>query len=172
MAVREPSIYVGTYRKYNEGSLFGEWLKLEDYPDRDAFYAACRELHKDEHDPELMFQDWQDMPRGWVGESGHADERLWSEWTDLDDDERDMLELFLENVDQHGTLEQARESFAGTFDTQAEWAENWLEDAGVLSQVPEALRNYIDFDSYARDASFDGTTFVRHNGQVWVFNPY
>ena len=26
-------IYVGTYRKYNEGSIFGKWLKLSDYSD-------------------------------------------------------------------------------------------------------------------------------------------
>jgi len=49
-------IYVGTYAKYNAGSIKGAWLDLEDYSDRDAFLEACRELHKDEQDPEFMFQ--------------------------------------------------------------------------------------------------------------------
>ena len=26
-----PRIYVGTYRKYNNGSIAGKWLELEDY---------------------------------------------------------------------------------------------------------------------------------------------
>ena len=41
-------VYVGTYGKYNAGSLFGEWLDLSDYSDKEEFYDACRELHKDE----------------------------------------------------------------------------------------------------------------------------
>ena len=37
----EPSIYVGTYEKYNNGSIAGKWLKLNDYEDISAFYKAC-----------------------------------------------------------------------------------------------------------------------------------
>lgn len=60
----QPKVYVGTYRKYNEGRLKGGWLTLTDYKDYDAFCAACRKLHKDERDPELMIQDCSDMPDG------------------------------------------------------------------------------------------------------------
>ncbi len=50
-------VYVGTYAKYNDGNLFGKWFDLEDYTDLDEFYEACADLHADEEDPELMFQD-------------------------------------------------------------------------------------------------------------------
>jgi len=50
----QPRIYVGTYAKYNSGSIKGQWLNLKDYSDKDDFLAACRELHKDESDPEFM----------------------------------------------------------------------------------------------------------------------
>ena len=50
--------YVGTYGKYNEGSLEGKWLDLEDYTSYEEFCDACKELHKDEKDPEFMIQDW------------------------------------------------------------------------------------------------------------------
>lgn len=46
----EARVYVGTYGKYNNGSLFGAWLDLSDYSDKEEFYDACRELHKDEED--------------------------------------------------------------------------------------------------------------------------
>ena len=52
-------VYVGTYRKYNEGSLYGKWINLSDYSDLEAFYKDIRELHKDEKDPEYMFQDYE-----------------------------------------------------------------------------------------------------------------
>lgn len=50
-------LYVSTYAKYNAGRLAGKWLDLDDYTDADEFRSACLELHKDEADPELMFQD-------------------------------------------------------------------------------------------------------------------
>ncbi|MDV3778667.1 antirestriction protein, partial [Elizabethkingia anophelis] len=52
-------IYVGTYKKYNEGSLFGKWLNLSDYSDYDELLEAMKELHQDEEDPEFMFQDYE-----------------------------------------------------------------------------------------------------------------
>ena len=57
-ALSEASVYVGTYGKYNNGSLLGAWLDLSDYADKEEFYEACRELHKDEEDAEFMFQDY------------------------------------------------------------------------------------------------------------------
>lgn len=62
--IQEAQIYVGTYAKYNEGSLFGKWMQLSDYSDLDEFIEACKELHKDEEDPEFMFQDWEEIPEG------------------------------------------------------------------------------------------------------------
>ncbi|WP_419869789.1 antirestriction protein ArdA [Chryseobacterium sp. CT-SW4] len=53
------SIYVGTYRKYNNGSLFGKWLNLSDYGSYDELITAMYELHSDEQDPEFMFQDYE-----------------------------------------------------------------------------------------------------------------
>ena len=60
----QPRVYVGTYKKYNEGSSDGGWLTLTDYANYAAFCAACRRLHKNESDPELMIQDCDNMPDG------------------------------------------------------------------------------------------------------------
>ena len=65
----EARVYVGTYGKYNNGSLFGAWLDLSDYADKEEFYEACRELHKDEEDVEFMFQDYENIPENLISES-------------------------------------------------------------------------------------------------------
>jgi hypothetical protein len=44
------SIYVGTYKKYNERSLFGKWLNLSDYSDYEELLEAIRELHQGKSD--------------------------------------------------------------------------------------------------------------------------
>ena len=48
VTLSEARVYVGTYNNYNSGSLFGKWLDLFDYWDKDEFLVVCRELHKDE----------------------------------------------------------------------------------------------------------------------------
>lgn len=69
VTLSEVRVYVGTYNKYNNGSLFGKWLDLSDYPDKDEFLEACRELHEDEQDPEFMFQDYENIPEALFSES-------------------------------------------------------------------------------------------------------
>jgi antirestriction protein len=161
-------IYVGTFSKYNSGSIKGAWLDLENYNDKDAFLSACRELHKDESDPELMFQDYESFPRSFYSESSVSDS-LW-DWLELDEDDRELLAVYQDHVNQDGDIDEARENFAGKFDSESDWAANFLEDTGGLEGVPEHLRNYIDYEAYARDARLGGDmTFVRHDGDVWAF---
>ncbi|MGX9389611.1 antirestriction protein ArdA [Nitrobacteraceae bacterium UC4449_H16] len=158
-------IYVGTYAKYNRGSIKGAWLNLEDYSDKDAFLVACAELHKDEADHELMFQDFEGFPREFYSESCIKDELF--EWLELDEDDRVLLELYTDNIDSSGDIEAARDAYLGKADTEAGWAEDWLRETGGLEGVPEHLENYIDYAAYARDAE---VTFVRSGGELWVFH--
>lgn len=163
-----PRVYVGTYAKYNNGNLTGSWLALSDYADREAFLEAARELHKDESDPELMFQDFEGFPRSFYGESEIKSD-LW-EWLELSDDDKELLSVYLEEVNQDGDIDAARDAFMGTANSEADWAETYLEETCGLEGVPAHLRNYIDFEAYARDAQLGGdVTFVRHQGEVWVF---
>jgi antirestriction protein len=159
---------VGTYAKYNGGSIAGAWLDLDDFADRDAFYKKCTELHSDEADPELMFQDFEGFPRALYSES-NASEALF-DWLALGEDDRKLLGIYQDNVNQDGTIEEARDAYRGTYSSPEAWAEEFLDDTGSLSEVPEALRNYIDFEAYARDAGFDGVQFAPVEGDVFVFD--
>lgn len=160
-------VYVGTYAKYNNGSIKGAWLNLEDYSDREDFYEAATKLHADEADPELMFQDFEGFPRAMYSESNVSEELV--AFANLDDDDRELLAVYLENF-HDGDIDKAREAFAGKYDSEADWAANFLEDTGGLEGVPEHLRNYIDFEAYGRDARLGGDmAFVRKDGDLWVF---
>ena len=59
----EARIYVGTYAKYNEGSLRGKWIDLSDCYDQDEFMEVCHELHQDEEEPELMSKIGRTYPK-------------------------------------------------------------------------------------------------------------
>ena len=71
-------VYVGTYKKYNEGNLNGAWLNLDDYDTYGDFLKKCGEVHFNERDPEFMIQDCEGFPDGldcmeWLSESEFND---------------------------------------------------------------------------------------------------
>ncbi|EBS5549208.1 antirestriction protein ArdA, partial [Escherichia coli] len=68
MSVVAPAVYVGTWHKYNCGSIAGRWFDLTTFDDERDFFAACRALHQDETDPELMFQDYEGFPGNMASE--------------------------------------------------------------------------------------------------------
>ena len=162
-----PQIYVGTYAKYNDGSLEGQWFDMEDYSNAEEFHAACQEFHGvGEH--EFMYQDMADCPEGMVSESSISAE-FW-DWLALDDYEKELLAVYRDHVDADGTLEDAQDSFMGTADSPEDWAEEFLADTGGLDGMAENLKQYFDYKAYARDCGFDGTTFANHDRLVWVFH--
>src|SRR3989304_3167367 len=115
-----PAVYVGTYAKYNEGSIKGAWLDLDDYASKDEFLKAATELHKDEADPELMFQDYEGFPKRYYGESS-LDDKLW-DWLALDEDDRELLEVYIDSVgDKDATIEDARDHFRGKEKSGGGW---------------------------------------------------
>lgn len=57
-------VYVGTWKKYNNGSIYGKWLTLNNYSTYDEFLSACRQVHLNEKDPEFMIQDKEGIPDG------------------------------------------------------------------------------------------------------------
>lgn len=165
----EVKIYVGTYAKYNNGSIFGEWLTLSDYSDLEEFYDACRELHKDEEDPEFMFQDYE-MPelfKNSIWESG-IDEDIFELAEAMEGKDIDMISAYVSLMGKKLTpelIEQAEERFNGQFDSYTDLAEDYAEQTGMLSKVPESIQRYFDFEAFGRDLAYD---FMEENG--YYFN--
>jgi antirestriction protein len=142
-----PRVYVGTYGKYANGSLRGAWVELEAHV-RATFLKACLKLHKDEHDPEIMLQDFEGFPRDFYGESGLSD-TLW-DWLDCSEEERELWEAYAEAVGcsmEHTTLEHAQDAYSGEADSEAEFAEQLVGECFDLSNVPSWLTNCVDWQA-------------------------
>ena len=56
-------IYVGTWGKYNNGSIDGAWISLDKFNTYETFLAECKRVHADEVEPEFMIQD-HELPEG------------------------------------------------------------------------------------------------------------
>ena len=154
----EVKIYVGTYEKYNNGSIFGEWLTLGDYENAEEFYNACRELHADETEPEFMFQDWDitEEFRDFISECG-INENLFL-LNDLDPETAKIVLAYAEYMGELTAerITEAQEKFIGEFNTLTELAEYFIDDLGLLD-IPDDLRYYFDFEKYGESLSYDLT---------------
>ncbi len=146
-------VYVGTYAKYNNGNLFGKWLDLEDYSDKGEFIEACKELHADEEDPELMFQDWEGIPSDMVGESWVAPE-TWELLDAFNNHDEDAVRAYIKCFGEWDKSD-FQDRYKGQYDSWRDFAEEFVDEAGYLDEMPEHLRNYFDYDAYARDLKYD-----------------
>lgn len=167
-------VYVSTYRQYNNGSLFGSWLDLSDYSDKDEFFEACRELHSGEEDAEYMFQDWENIPEGLISESWisanffvlrDAVEDLsdteqeaffiWCDHNSCDMDKREVCDL----------VQDFQDSYQGEYNSEEDFACQIVEECYDL---PEFAKTYFDYKKFARDLFISDYWF--ENG--FVFRKY
>ena len=169
----EVRIYVGTYAKYNNGSIFGKWFDLSDFSGSEEFYNACRELHSDEEDPKLMFQNYENIPDRLIDESWLAPNifeiiesisklgemyqeafNLWCNYTSFDIVSEDTDEL----------ITSFEDDYLGAYKDEEDFAYNLVEDTYDL---PGFAKTYFDYKKLARDLFVskyrfeDGHVFIR-----------
>ena len=129
-------VYVTTYKKYDEKNLSGEWLTLGNYKNYEDFIQACKDLHKDEENPKLMFFNWKGAKvfKLFIQECG-IDENIF-----LIDDLGEIEDYVIVYIAYAGEVsqeivEEAREIYA--------------------MKIPKELEYYIDYERYGRDISHD-----------------
>lgn len=157
--LNDVKIYVGTYEKYNSGSLAGKWVTLGDFNNLEEFYDYCRELHSDEKDPEFMFQDWDIHPvfEWLIGECWISPD-IYEIAGSLDDVNIDMIAAYVDATGETlsmEVIEKAKESFYGYFEDDYDLGLDYAESTGILDSIPENLRFYFDFDKLGRDLSYN-----------------
>ncbi|ECD2862140.1 DUF1472 domain-containing protein [Salmonella enterica subsp. enterica serovar Typhimurium] len=159
MSVVAPAVYVGTWHKYNCGSIAGRWFDLTTFDDERDFFAACRALHQDEADPELMFQDYEGFPGNMASEC-HIN-WAWVEGFRLARDEgcEEAYRLWVEDTGETD-FDTFRDAWWGEADSEEAFAVEFASDTGLLADVPETVALYFDYEAYARDLFLDSFTFI------------
>lgn len=165
-----PSVYCGTYAKYNDGSLDGLWLDLTKFTDYEEFIVICHQLHCDEADPELMFQDYECFPSRFYSESCMSEDTFNAikEYSELSEDEKEALEDFLELGNEYD-LEDFHDKYCGQFDSEKDYAEYLINECYDLEQMMGNLWSYFDYDAYARDLFMTDYSMSEHGH---VFRTY
>ncbi|SEV98651.1 Antirestriction protein [Chryseobacterium wanjuense] len=164
------SIYVGTYAKYNEGSLYGAWLELSNYSCYDELLKAMHELHQDEQNPEFMYQDYECseffIKQKLISEC-HLSVNIYEIGKQIDNSDYDfeVIEAYAEcmsysHEDVRDLLNSLSDSYYGEYSSDEDFAQTTLEQDG---SIPENLPSYIyiDWEVTARHLMYD---YMSSNG--------
>ena len=145
-----PAVYCGTYGKYNSGSLEGMWIDLTTFFDYDDFIEFCYNLHADEEDPELMFQDYENFPRELYSESCFDEDEFDTIIKYANHSDRDAVDAFIScfSVDE---LDNFEEYYVGYFDSEEDFARHIVDECYDLDKMLGSLSSYFDYSSFADD---------------------
>jgi len=73
---------------------------------------------------------------------------------DVAEYERDILKAWLSNG-MDFDLDEMRECYIGEYASDEDMAQEYIDNTGLLSDVPDYLSRYFDLESYARDMMFE-----------------
>lgn len=167
---RDAAVYCGTYHKYDNGSIFGAWLRLDMFYDYDEFIEVCRKLHADEEDPELMFQDFQNFPKTYFNNGYFGEDEFDSvkEFLDLDSDEQEQFKAYMEATGDD-SITNYTYRYVGEYDSEKAFAEELLREnfSDIFGECADEsfIEMYFDYDAYARDLFMSDYTY--HDGYVF-----
>ena len=148
-----PAVYVGTYAKYNDGSLNGAWIDLTTFDSYDEFVDWCRNvLHGDEDDPELMFQDYENFPSAYYGESG-LNEELWDYIDAIKDHDKDMVDAVIEDGYSLSDLDGAY--VYPDCDSMEDVAYQICDELGFDAFRKETWESVFDYSHFGRELQWD-----------------
>lgn len=161
-----PALYCGTYGKYNSGNLSGMWVDLSTFDDYEEFINFCKAIHADEEDPELMYQDYENMPGSLYHESmGEEGFNKIAEYCELCDDYSvSAVDDFLE-WDSTEDLDNMHDAYVGVYDSREDFAREIVSDCYDIENIMGNLACYFDYEAFARDL-FMGDYYFGSHGTV------
>lgn len=162
-----PALYCGTYGKYNSGDLRGMWVDLSTFDSYEDFVNFCKAIHADEDDPELMYQDYENMPGSLYHESmGEKGFEKIMEYCELCDEYGvSAVDDFLE-WDSSDDLDRMHDAYVGVYDSEKDFAEEIVSDCYDLDNMMGSLACYFDYEKFARDL-FMGDYYFGSHGTVF-----
>lgn len=163
-------LYVGSYAKYNNGSLFGQWIDLDDFSSKDDFISYCFNLHSDENDVELMFQDYEcdfDWETKFYSECSISSEywEIKQELIRLNVD-NNLFSAWIGCTGNNPSVDEVQNAidyfiYKGNL---ADYLEESFEDSSKdLPRYFQEIFNFIDWEEFARTEELNGTYSVFDN---------
>ncbi len=170
------SVWIGNLGKYNDGKLVGEWITLpfteEEFEkllerigigEEDALGQEYEEWYVADWDSLMPIHVTQYMGYNALMELSELIERV----EDMYESEVKAIAAYLDECSNN--LEEAVDCIEDGRYVHLPWIHSWEEygehifdDCGYGSDVPESMRDYIDFKKLGEDYGANGTISSEH----------
>ena len=158
--MEEMRVYVANLGKYNEGELVGAWFEPPIDYDEMAERIGLNDQYEEYaiHDYELPFEIDEYTPIDEVN-------RLCEMVEDLPEyiqDNLKELQGYFSSIEDLCDHQDDIIYYPGCED-MADVARELVEE-GALGEIPAQFQNYIDYEAFGRDLSYEGTFVVTRDG--------
>ena len=142
------------------------WLNVSTFDDYEDFVNFCLAIHADEEDPEIMFQDGENIPDSLCCESmGEKGFNKIAEYCELCDEYSvEAVDDFLE-WDSTEDLDNMHDAYVGVYDSREDFAREIVSDCYDIENIMGNLACYFDYEAFARDL-FMGDYYFGSHGTV------
>lgn len=160
-------VYLASLSDYNNGRLVGKWYDFEKYDSFDEilkkFYQYMNKLNKidGENREEWDIHDVCGFSSGvTIEEMNFLMECL---RLHLDGE---AAKTYLEWSGGKLTVDEFQVRYAGCWDSLEDYAMEYMDSTGQLESLPESLRHYFNYSSFARDMELNGDVYFE-NGHLF-----
>lgn len=166
--------WIGCLACYNDGRLVGDWFAAIDADD-----ITLDEVHAHHGGTRMGCEELWVMDTDGLPISREMSLSEAAEWgavlAEVGEWQRDALVAWVASGDYVAeggdlpSLSDFEERYAGEWDSFREFAENLVDETGLLDSLPDELSAYFDWEAWTRDLSYDYTTYPATGGGVYVF---
>ena len=147
-----PRIYVACLASYNAGKLHGAWIDLDGKDLADVREEIADMLRES---PEPLAEEWA------IHDTDNFHGIDVGEYPDLDSviehaamlaEHGEAWAAYVRMVGEHyATPEGFQDAYAGTYDSERDYAQEYVDSCGLLQDAPDIVAQYFDYDAFARD---------------------
>lgn len=162
-----PRIHYWELSNYNGGNLIGKWFDLEDVTEAEHSQERAEWLEELTNSTGELCEEWivgdvEDVPSEYVSEWSIS-----SEFFELEEAVQTSgldRAVFLAGISLGIPISSIEDAYYGEYRSDTELAEAYIDSTGMLSDVPDSIANYFDYEAFGRDLAMD---FSESNGHYF-----
>jgi antirestriction protein len=157
ISTEEYRIYVACLAAYNEGTLYGDWIVLNEYSDIDTVMEKVSAILAES--PAEGAEEWAVHALDGVDLSGEPTIEECIEWVRNAEEvagtcgSADVWRAYSNLFD--GDADDCQDRYQGEYRGDTEFAEGYADSTGLLAEVPDSLQCYFDYEAFARCLMMD-----------------
>jgi antirestriction protein len=166
-----PRIYVASLSDYVSGTLHGTWIDLDETTTADDIHEQTKAMLATSREPiaeEWAIHDYDNFGSIHLSEY-ESFERVASLAAAIAE-HGDAFKAWARDDYRLEHPENFEDAYLGQWDSEEDYARQFIDDCGLLNGLSETLQNYFDYESYARDMFFDLESVPDGQGGIYVFD--